>query len=110
MNKMPSGEVVVSAVAGRIARLLCDDASAENRLLDLGFSKENDALVKVINDDSERRSLVKDLIDMNAIFVRGREWSPAELLDYYREQGFSLGSYRTIEWRDPATFHISTEV
>lgn len=47
------------------------------------------------------------LIGFGALFLDGRDWSPAELVGYYRELGLVSGLYRVITWRNPDDYFVS---
>lgn len=105
--KMPKGEIVVLDIAGSSARVMCDAPELESALTALFFVPEGDQLVRKIADDADRRALVGKLIDMKALFAAGRDWSPSELVDFYREQGSISQGYRVITWTNPETYLIA---
>lgn len=41
------------------------------------------------------------LRDKGIYFARGREWSPAEVFEYLKEQGLVQGGFTEITWRGP---------
>jgi hypothetical protein len=43
---------------------------------------------------------------LDALFSAGHDWSPAELVSYFYEQGVFTGSYREIKWRAPDLYEI----
>lgn len=104
--QIPKDEVVVLDVAGSTARVACDKPRAEQALEALGFSPERDQFVREIVDDADRQGLVLGLIRMDALFAAGRDWSPSELLDFYREQGVISQRYRTVAWTSPESYSI----
>lgn len=85
-----------------------DDPARETALVTLGFVREGDQLVRPIADDVDRQMLVRELIGMDALFAAGRDWSPSELVDFYREQGVVVQSYRMITWKGPDHYVIVT--
>ena len=103
---IPKDEVVVLDIAGSTARVACDVPQAEQALEALGFLPEGDQLVRKIVDDADRQSLVLELIRMDALFAAGRDWSPSELVDFYREQGIISQGYRTVTWTGPESYLI----
>lgn len=103
---LPEDEIVVLDLAGDYVRIFCKDPKYINSLLALGFHVDGDQLVKPIVEDAERQQLIHELIKLRAVFSAGRDWSPAELLDYYREQGIVRQSYRVIAWRGQDSFQI----
>ncbi len=103
----PDNAIIVLDIAGSHARLHATKPDAEQALQVLGFVLEGEQLVRPIADVPERESLVNKLIELGALFSGGSGWSPAELLDMYREQGIVKGSYKTISWRGPDNFIIT---
>lgn len=51
-------------------------------------------------------SLVATLVDLDALFSAGRDWSPQALVEYYREIGVVRRGYRSIAWRAPEQYVI----
>lgn len=101
-----NGQVVVLDIAGGSARVACGRSDAETSLFALGFSMEGNQMVRPILDISDRQKLVGALIELGALFTSGRDWSPAELVDFYREQGDILTGYRMITWKNPNQYVI----
>lgn len=73
----------------------------------LGFIAQGDQLVCLVADDAHRKTIAQALVNMNAVFSEGRDWSPAELMALYREQGVINTPYRVISWTDPQHHVIS---
>ena len=63
-------------------------------------------MVRPISDVADRQRLVNALIGLGALFSSGRDWSPAELVDFYREQGTVSTGYRMITWKNPNQYMI----
>ena len=97
---MPQNEIVVLDIAGEYARVACFEPRGLLNLAKLGFLSEDDQMVRPILDVSDRQNLVRDLIRLEALFSGGRDWSPAELVDFYREEGVVLTGYRMITWKN----------
>ncbi len=104
--KFPDNEIVVLDLAGNYSRVACKDPVSIGALNALGFHMDGDQLVKAISGDAERQQLVRELIKLCALFSAGKDWSPAELLGYYREQGTVCESYRVIAWKGQDSFQI----
>lgn len=104
--KTPKGEVIVLDIAGNTARLMCDAPQAAGALEALGFLAESDHLTRKIIDDADRQTLAGNLIRMNVLFASGRDWSPSELVDFYKEQGLISQGYRTVTWTGPESYFI----
>lgn len=105
---MPNNEVVVLDIAGGTAHIYAADASHERTLKGLGFSHAGDRHIRPIVDESDRKSLVRRLVEIGALFSAGKDWSPAEIVNYYREKNLVMGQYRVIAWRSPDSFYISS--
>lgn len=105
--KIPKNDLVVLDIAGNSARVMCDDPEMELALGTLGFLRDGELLIRRVKSDADRQDLVHKLIGFNALFASGRDWSPSELMDFYREQGMVTLGYRVITWLDPEHYEIS---
>lgn len=105
--KLPEDEIIVMDIAGNQAVIACSNPSKTAALYELGFALKVDRLVHAIGDDEQCKSIVLKLLGLDALFSAGRDWSPAELLDFYREKGVIDGCYRVISWRGPGDYSIS---
>ena len=103
----PDNEIVVLDITGDHARLASSKPTTDAQLLALGFVAEGDQLVKSIADLAERQSLVNKLIELGALFSAGAGWSPAELVDLYKEQGVVKVGYKVIAWRGPDNYKVT---
>src|SRR5476651_853926 len=99
-------EIIVLDIAGTHARIACEKRSSETALVALGFVHDGEQMVRPILDDADRLNLVIALIQLNALFQGGRDWSPAELMELYRDQGLILKNYRVIIWKSPNLYLI----
>lgn len=99
-------EIIVLDIAGVRARVACDKHESEVALRTLGFMWEGAQMVRPIIDDKDRQNLVRELINLNALFEGGRDWSPSELGDLYRDQGNISTGYRAITWTGPDKYLI----
>jgi hypothetical protein len=106
MMNLPENEIVVLDIAGAHARVVCSDQGDEANLVQLGFVLENGQMVRPISDVPDRQRLVNALIGLGALFSSGRDWSPAELVDFYREQGAVSTGYRMITWKNPNQYMV----
>ena len=48
----------------------------------------------------------KKLIALEALFSNGKDWSPSELVDYYKEIGLIDSKYYKISWKGKDDFYI----
>jgi hypothetical protein len=106
MNDMPMNEIVVLDVAGARARIFTAQSEIESILARLGFMLIDGYFERSIIDIKDREKLVRSLIELRAIFVDGRDWSPAEVVDYLREQGKVELACRRITWLSPTEYLI----
>lgn len=104
----PIDEIVVTDIAGDIARVHAANSVHKSELVRIGFMGQKDDLMLPLQSVDDRVSVLVKLIELGALFSAGRDWSPADLVQYYREQGFINGSYRVIEWSSPRQFLVST--
>jgi hypothetical protein len=100
-------KIVVQDIAGSKARLKTTNDSLKITLSKMGFLEEAEQLIRIVTDDGDRKALISSLIDMDALFSTGKDWSPAELVDYYYEQGIIKKPYKTISWRAPDDYFIT---
>lgn len=107
MNKMPNSEIVVLDVAGTRAIVKVDNSVNVSRLTALGFVFADHIGERKISDMSDRAWIVKELIALSAVFSGGRDWSPAEVVDFLRDQGWLNAKFRRIEWVGSDKYIIS---
>jgi hypothetical protein len=89
-------------------RLHVTNSVQKHKLILNGFVEQGDDLIMPIQNADDRIKVLVRLIELGALFSAGRDWSPAELVEYYREQGLISGPYRVIEWTSPEQFLVST--
>ncbi|MCA8493342.1 hypothetical protein [Burkholderia arboris] len=104
--KAPVDEMLVTDIAGHVAVVVTDVSAAADGLIRLGFARHSDRWERAITDDNDRQALVAALIDLDALFSAGRDWSPQALVEYYREIGGVRRGYRSVAWRGPAQYVI----
>ncbi|VBB12289.1 hypothetical protein [Burkholderia stabilis] len=104
--KAPVNETLVMDVAGRVAVVVTDVAAVAEVLVRLDFAWHSDRWERTIVDDDDRRSLVGTLVELDALFSAGRDWSPQALVEYYREIGVVRRGYRSIAWRGPEQYVV----
>jgi hypothetical protein len=106
MNRMPELAVVVLDIAGTCAKVKVEGSEKISALTKLGFMSKNGEYERPISSMEDREALVKNLIALGSLFSGGRDWSPADVVDYFRAQGRVSTGYRKIEWADPYTYFI----
>lgn len=105
--KHPPNEIIVLDIAGSPLRVLVDGEARSAQLTQLGFHHEHDQMVREVVDEADRLAVIHHLIELDALFSRGRDWSPSELLEYYKEKGTVLSPYRTVAWVGPDSYVIN---
>ncbi len=106
---MPNNSLIVTQIAGERAVVLKTGLGAEydTLLVHLGFQQDGTQYVRPISDHLDRQALVRELISADALFIGGPDWSPAELVEHYRDQSRVQGSYKRIVWRSPERYEVS---
>lgn len=70
-------------------------------LKQLGFKEESPlSFILSIDHPNDRVKLFQQLRDSDFAFSAGREWSPSELFEFFRDQGLLSGDYIRIAWVD----------
>jgi hypothetical protein len=106
MNRMPENALVVLDIAGTCARVLNSRADNFAALLRLGFVRPDNQDERRISGMNDRIALVEELIALEALFTCGRDWSPAEVVAFFQEQGWVKTACRTIAWADQDTYLV----
>ena len=96
--KADGSEVIINALDGNI----------DSRITSLGFAFDSSSsrYVKFVADSKEKAKVFESLRDIGVLFSDGREWCPAELFEYFREQGLANGKFKRISWINPTEFII----
>ncbi|MBZ5789827.1 hypothetical protein K8353_06865 [Burkholderia contaminans] len=102
----PADEMLVTDIAGHVAVVVTDRVTAADVLARLGFARQSDRWERAIANDNDRQVLVAALVDLDALFSAGRDWSPQALVEYYREIGVLRSGYRSVAWRGPGQYVI----
>lgn len=106
--KKPFEKIIVKEIAGKNLIIEVTSPALLSSVTKLGFIPDNNFLSKPITNDLERQVLAKELIGLNALFSAGKDWSPAELMLYYKELGIISG-FQMISWKNPDTYVITSE-
>jgi len=78
------------------------ELQASKDLLSLGFSRVTDSEYRIpAPDENGKAQIFSTLRKMGFCFARGREWSPAELFEYFRDRGLITGQFTEIAWTRP---------
>ena len=95
MNEKLKDKVVAIELAGNNILIANDNDNFKNELISIGFEK--------------RAVLFQKLIEIGTLFSNGKDWSPSEIVRYYRDKGLIRGDYLRIAWRNKQDFNITTE-
>ncbi|WP_230940499.1 hypothetical protein [Burkholderia territorii] len=106
MMPIPKNETVVIDIAGNRCVVLSDVPAHVSKLQTAGFHKQGDQWIRQISDDADRQHLVRMLRELNVLFSAGRDWSPQDLVEHYRENGAVTGPYRSVSWVKPDEYRI----
>ena len=98
---------IVTDIAGDYTLIKTKNQTIAFQLVKFGFQlNEHGSFEKKNLDQKDRLKTIKNLISINSIFSAGRDWSPEELLDFYREQKLLNESYRVIYWKSQNNYQI----
>ncbi|VWB55969.1 MULTISPECIES: hypothetical protein [Burkholderia] len=106
MMLIPKNETVVIDIASNRCVVLSDVPAHVSKLQTAGFHKQGDQWIRPISDDADRQHLVRMLMELNALFSAGRDWSAQELVEHYRENGAVTAPYRSVSWVKPDEYRI----
>lgn len=101
--------IIVRKLAGN--RIVCQSNSQETDTIleDLKFEKKDGLFIRAIDNEDERISIIIVLIKNGALFSYGKDWSPAELISYYKEKGIITDKVKVISWMNPDKYIIREE-
>lgn len=102
----PDGRILVNDIAGNIGLLGCSNPVLVREIIALGFSEEGGVYSRRLSGMSDRRDIVRKLVALGALFSDGKDWSPAEIVTLFSEEGFIDEKFLTITWKEPNEFLI----
>lgn len=80
-------------------RVIACTPAGTSCLKQLGFAEDGESeFVLTINAEFDLAHLFELLRSSEFAFSGGREWSPSELFEYFRDQGKISGNYIRITW------------
>lgn len=93
----------VEQADGDDIRLCLLDERQAAALHDLGFlpGPTSTTLSRSCPEAQDKARVFAQLQQLGWAFAAGREWSPAEVFEHWREQGLLHGSYRRLAWVGP---------
>lgn len=94
-------EGYVAEANSTFLRVISSSTVGSSRLKRLGFTEES-SLSFILNIDhpNDRVKLFQELKANDFAFSAGREWSPSELFELFRDQGLLSGEYVRVAWKD----------
>lgn len=106
MNTMPENTIVVSDIAGSTLKLSVQGEDLTNKMKSLGFLHSCGFMTKVLESESDKLYLIRELVKLDALFLFGYGWYPSEVMGFYKEKGLYTGKYKIISWSEPAHYQI----
>lgn len=108
MKERLDNKIIVVELAGQNILLANSGDNFNKELIAMGFIKKGKyyTLNLPVKDITQRVTLIKKLIALEALFSDGKDWSPSELVDYYKEMGLIDNKYYKISWKGKDDFHI----
>lgn len=108
MRESLDNKIIVVELAGQSILLSNSGDNFKKELIAMGFVKKGKyyALDLPTRDITQRVTLIKKLIALEALFSNGKDWSPSELVDYYKEIGLIDSKYYKISWKGKDDFYI----
>ena len=105
--KKPDG-YVTKADSSQV-RVVASEQTLIDELKKIGFIYDNDLLSFVLNakDNNEKAVIFNKLRNLGVYFSAGREWSPSELFEYFREINLVSGTYKRISWVGPDSWKVN---
>lgn len=109
MKEKIENKIIVIELANREIVLKNSNNNFDKILINMGFKQEKEyyKLNLSITNIFEKIDLIQKLIDIGALFSAGRDWSPSELLQYYKEQGLLDRDYYEISWKNENEYNIN---
>lgn len=110
MNKLDVSAFVTIA-SGKFVRVKVINDIVKNDIESLGFIFDINLSEYVIpvSGHKSKAKIFFELEKLGVCFSAGKEWSPAELFEYYRELGLLSGKYKRISWRSLSESDITLE-
>lgn len=79
----------------------------------LGFTLRSTSPSRIfemsVASDKEKADVLSKLRDAGIAFSRGKEWCPAEVFEWLRDQGSTRGPFQSISWCGPGQWVVRQE-
>lgn len=79
-------------------------------LIKIGFIKNNELYSIKTKDISDKSAIVEKIRDIGLLFSDGKEWCPAEVFEYLREEKLISGKYSKISFTGNENFIIHKDI
>ncbi|QJI31813.1 hypothetical protein HKK55_24950 [Pseudomonas sp. ADAK18] len=99
----------VEKADGDSVRVRVIDHTLDSALRAIGFSQtaESDVYVMDVLDDKQKAQVFDALRSLEVAFSAGKEWCPAEVFEYLRDDlGFLSGGFLRVAWTAPGQYRI----
>ena len=84
------------------------DSTLDSALAALGFSAVEPGVYTLdVADDRHKAQLFDALRTLGVAFADGKEWCPAEVVEYLRDMKLLSGKFTRISWREPGHYHLA---
>ena len=108
MNQTMQLPPYVIAADQDLVSVKATDPSLQQALLQFGFlpasQDKADEFVKRTNSKSEKAIVFEFLRPLGVHWSRGKEWNPAEIFEWLRDQSLIKGTFKSIAWTSPNTW------
>lgn|SRR5215510_15167553 len=108
VSKADGNEIIVKASPA---------SSAHGFLTGIGFTPQSgpqsgsaDSYLLSVKDEREKARIFSTLRDADICFSRGREWNPAEVFEWLKDQGLLSGPFKSIAWKGPDEWFLKDEI
>lgn len=101
----------VTNVSGQFVKVKVIDKSIKKDIESLGFKFDtaSSEFALLASSHKEKAKIFCELEKIGVCFSAGKEWSPSELFEYYRDIGLLNGTYKRISWRKRSEPVVSIE-
>lgn len=110
MSSIEAG-LVIQADAEMVVVSVADTA-LQTELALAGFIRQgtaSDLFARPVKDDAEKASVFSFLRERGFAWSRGREWCPAEVFEWLRDQKLIAGTFKAISWKSPTEWVVRDE-
>lgn len=108
MKENLGNKIIVLELAGSDILVRNMDNNFEKELAELGFQKAGNLYSLNLNPNNiaQKIDLIHSLINLGSFFSNGKDWSPSEFIEYYKEIGLLKRDYYEISWKNKNDFNV----